>query len=225
MSISQLPFTVGMKRIQFSAIYPKQYVHPIHQKIIEGTSIQRAELLMWSPTEDATTLFWCDGELEATRTVFDEISSLVERNFVRDVEGTYAFLQQDAYEFSSAILNTIADSRVIFLPPVVFLDTGTVEFEAVGTAEALSSFHDDLSEIADLTIEQVQEFERKHSPTCLTDRQRAALDAAVSLGYYEVPREGTVSDIADLLDCSTSTAGELVRKAEAAVVQNYTKMN
>lgn len=210
-----------MKRIQFSATYPERFVHPLHRKIVQETPIRRAELLMWTPTEDATTLFWCDGDRDATRTVVDEIDSLVVSRLVEETDGTYAFLQQDEYEFSAALLDTIVSSRVIFLPPVVFLDTGDVQFEAVGEAPALSTFYDDLSELAELTIEQVHEFEREQSPSCLTDRQRAALDTAVSVGYYELPREGTVSDIAHALDCSTSTAGELVRKAEAAVVQNY----
>lgn len=210
-----------MKRIQFSATYPERFVHPLHRKIVEETSIRRAELLMWTPTEDATTLFWCDGDRDATRTVVEAIDSLLVSHLVEETDGTYAFLQQDDYEFSAALLETIAGSQVIFLPPVVFLDTGKVQFEAVGEPPALSTFHDDLSELAELTIEQVHEFEREPSPSSLTDRQRAALDAAVSVGYYELPREGTVSDIAHVLDCSTSTAGELVRKAEAAVVQNY----
>jgi hypothetical protein len=153
--------------------------------------------------------------------VIDGIDSIVVSNLVPADEGTYAFLQQDAYEFPTAVLDTIANAQVIFLPPVAFLDTGVVEFEAVGEAAALSSFYDELSELADVTIRQVHEFERERSPSRLTDRQRAALDAGMSVGYYAVPREGTVSDVAEALDCSTSTAGELLRKAEAAVLREY----
>jgi len=216
-----MPFNGAMKRIQFSATYPEQFVHPLHRQIMEGAPISRAELLMWSPTEDATTLFWCAGGREATERAIGHIDSLLGSNFVEDSDGTYAFLRQDDYEFSASLLDAIAGSRVIFLPPVAFLDTGEVQFEAVGETTALSSFHEELSELGDLTIEQVREFERKHSPSRLTDRQEAALEAAVTVGYYEVPRDGTVADIAAVLGCSTSTAGELVRKAEAAVIRNY----
>ncbi|APW99436.1 bacterio-opsin activator [Halobiforma lacisalsi AJ5] len=212
-----------MKRIQFSATYPERLVHPLHQQIIGGTSITRAELLMWSPTRDATTLFWCDGGREAAETIIANIDSLLACNFVEDTHGTgtYAFLQQDEYEFSRALLDTIAGSRVIFLPPVAFLDTGEVRFEAVGEPTALSTFHDELSELANLSIERVHEFERKGSPSRLTDRQESALETAAAVGYYEVPREGTVADVAAVLDCSKSTAGELVRKAEATVIRDY----
>ena len=210
-----------MKRIQFSAAYPERLTHPLHQRIVEGTTIERAELLMWSPTEDATTLLWCDGDAAATRAALDEIDSLRDSSLVEDADGTYAFLRQSAYEFPPALLETIERSAVIFLPPVVFLATGEVRFEAVGETAAMSRFHAELAELARLTIERVHDFERTHSPSALTDRQRDALDAAVSVGYYEVPREGTVADVARRLECSTSTAGELIRKAEAAVVRAF----
>lgn len=212
-----------MKRVQFSANYPERFVHPLHQRIMDGGSITRAELLMWSPTDDATTLVWLDGGQEAAERAIEGIDSLLVSNFVEDVDGTYAFLQQADYEFAAALLEAIAGARIIFIPPVVFLDAGEVRFEAIGEATALSAFHGELSELGDLSIENVHEFERKRSPSRLTDRQRAALEAAVSVGYYEVPRDGTVADIAAVLDCSTSTAGELVRKAEAAVIRNYTE--
>jgi predicted DNA binding protein len=212
-----------MKRVQFSIRYPDRFVHPLHRRIVAGTSITRAELLMWSPTEDATSLFWCDGDRETTEAALAAIDSLRASHSVEDADGTYAFLRQDDYEFSTAVLDAVADARVIFLPPVVFLETGDVRFEAVGETTALSAFHEDLSELGDLAVERVQAFERTHSASPLTDRQRAALEAAVAVGYYEVPRTGSVADVGATLDCSSSTAGELLRKAEAAVVREYTE--
>lgn len=213
-----------MKRAQFSATYPDEFVHPLHQQIIDGGPITRAELLLWSPTADATTLFWCDGNPDATATAIDAIDSLVVSTLVEETDGTYAFLRQDAYEFAPALLDAIAAARVVFIPPVVFRESGTVRFEAVGEATELSAFHDELSELIDITVERVQEFERRESPSQLTGRQQAALDAAVSVGYYEIPRDGTLADVAARLGCSTSTAGELLRKAEAAVIRDYTEI-
>lgn len=209
-----------MRRIQFSATYPERLIHPLHQRLMEVESVTRVELLMWTPTGDPTTLAWCDGTRAATERIIEAIDSLLVSHLVEDVDGTYVFLQQADFEFSAALLDTIAASQIIFLPPVTFLASGEVKFETVGQTEALSTFHEELSELGELTIEQVHEFERQHSPSQLTDRQQEALEAAVSVGYYEVPREGTTVDIATVLDCSTSTAGELVRKAEATVIQN-----
>ena len=221
MASGRTSFDPGMKRIRFSATYPDRFVHPLHRKIVDGTAITRAELLMWSPTPDATTLIWCDGTREATETVIDDIESLLVSTLVEDGDGTYAFLHQADYEFASALLDVVANARVIFLPPVVFSQTGAVTFEAVGESAALSTLYEALSQIGDVTIEQVRAFERGHAPSRLTDRQRAALKAAASVGYYDVPRTGTIADVAAELDCSSSTAGELVRKAEAAVIRDF----
>lgn len=118
-----------MKRVQFAAAYPERLVHPLHRRVIEPGPVTRAELLTWSPTADATTLFWCDADADATASVVRVVDSLVEKELVEDGDGTYAFLRQDGYEFAPAVLDAIAAAHVVFLPPVVFLDTGDVRFE------------------------------------------------------------------------------------------------
>jgi hypothetical protein len=212
-----------MKRIEFSVTYPDELVHPLHRRIQSGTTVTRAELLMWSPTAEATTLLWCDGDRAAAERAIGALDSLVASAVVEDTDGTYVFLRQAEYEFAGAILDAVADASVIFLPPVVFLETGAVRFEAVGETEALGTLHGALSDLGDVDIRGAREFERGDAPGHLTDRQRAALETAVAVGYYEVPREGTVADVAAELDCAASTAGELIRKAEAAVIRHYTQ--
>ena len=176
---------------------------------------------MWSPTADATTLLWCDGDRAATEAVVDAIDSLAATSFVADGGETYAFVRQHDYEFATSVMELVADSRVIFLPPVTFLESGTVRFEAVGETAALGEFHARLSELGDASIDRVHDFERRRSPAGLTDRQRRALEAAVGAGYYEIPRTGSVADVAAALDCASSTAGELLRKAERTVIVDY----
>lgn len=210
-----------MKRIQFAVRYPDAHKHPLHRRLMADDSPSRAELRVWSPTPDATTLFWFDGDKAAAQRTVTAIDSLETVRFVAGVEETYAFLQQSAYEFPDELLALVAAAEVAFLPPVVFLDSGEVRFEAVGDGDALSAFHDGLSELGDLSIERVRSFEWGSSPVRLTDRQQEALSAAKSVGYYEVPREGTIEDVAAALDCAPSTAGELVRKAEAAVIDEH----
>lgn len=51
----------------------------------------------------------------------------------------------------------------------------------------------------------------------LTDRQRAVLDIALSLGSNNVPRQATHSDIAERLDRSVAPVGEHLQKIECRV--------
>ena len=130
-----------MKRIRFSAAYPERLRHPLHDVIVGDSPVRRAELLMWSPTADATTLLWFDGDRDATAAALDALDSLVASSLLSDADGTYAFLRQDAYEFPAALLDTVAASRVIFLPPVVAaLFSTTVAQYVIPGSDALASW-------------------------------------------------------------------------------------
>ena len=55
--------------------------------------------------------------------------------------------------------------------------------------------------------------------------QRDALEAAVSMGYYETPRAVTVAELADVLDVPTSTCRYRLRRAEALVTTRFVAEN
>lgn len=48
----------------------------------------------------------------------------------------------------------------------------------------------------------------------LMDRQREILRTAYDMGFYEVPREASVADIADALDIESGTVAEHLQRAE-----------
>lgn len=210
-----------VKRVAFGVTYPAEFVHPLHRRVVRTEGVSRVELLAWAPTADVTTLSWYDADPETVRAVLAAVESLSTANLVEGDGGTYAFARQTAYEFDDALLELVSRANVAFLPPVTFLADGDATFEAVGDAASLSGFHARLDELLDARIERVREFGRTSSPATLTERQRAALEAAVAVGYYEVPRTGGVADVAAELGCAPSTAGELLRKAEAAVVADH----
>lgn len=208
-----------MQRSEFTVTYPPGEAHPSHRAIMAGTAISRMELLMWGPRSAVTTLSWFDGAPDAVETVIAAGEAARTTEIVPGEDGTYAFVRQDAYEFDDAIMDIVTDAEVVFLPPITFHESGEATFEAVGKASLLSAFHEALSDRLDTRIDRVSEFHRWSTGADVTERQREAVAAALSVGYYEVPRSGTVADVAERLDCSTSTAGELLRKAEAAIVR------
>ena len=54
----------------------------------------------------------------------------------------------------------------------------------------------------------------------LTASQRRALRRALDMGYFEVPRETSVSEIADELDTSTQALSTLLRRGEKRLLEN-----
>jgi hypothetical protein len=71
----------------------------------------------------------------------------------------------------------------------------------------------------DITVEQVGG-ERVTPDSAVSEpsaRQREAIETALAVGYYAVPREATIETVAEQLDCATATAAEHLKKAEATV--------
>jgi predicted DNA binding protein len=210
-----------VKQVTFRATYPPELAHPLHVGVVEESDVSRAAVLQWGPTDSASTLSWFDTDRETTRALLDRVESVAATSLVEDGAGTYAFVHQTAFEFDDALMDRLGDARVVFVPPLTFLDTGAARFHAVGAADALAAFRADLAGPLDVHVERVRTFRRGPAPATLTDRQDEALSAAVAVGYYEVPRTGSVADVADRLDCAQSTAGELLRKAEARLVADH----
>lgn len=99
-------------------------------------------------------------------------------------------------------------------------EPATVEIVETGPRNELRDRIEQTRQIADVHINHVN----RHDPGSeqlfreLTDRQQEVLRAAVSLGYYEIPRETTHQEIADELGCSKSVVGQHLRRVEAALV-------
>lgn len=55
----------------------------------------------------------------------------------------------------------------------------------------------------------------------LTDRQHAFVRRGAALGYYGVPRDCTLTELADDLDVAKSTASEVLARAESKIVDRY----
>lgn len=212
-----------MKRATFVVTYGDELAHPMHRRITAGHEVSRMELLQWAPTDSVSTLSWYDGDPDAVADLLGAVDSAETTDLVAGDDGTYAFVHQSAYELGAPVLDLVDRSPVVFRPPVTFLASGEARFEAVGQAEHLGAFYDALRDAVTTRIERVEPFRRWPGSEALTERQRTALEAAVDVGYYAIPRTGDLENVAAELDCARSTAGELVRKAESAVLTEFVR--
>lgn len=108
------------------------------------------------------------------------------------------------------------------LPPEfpIIVENGEMEFDITATKEQFEAFGDALDETGRqydlLTLIHTDEQE-----TVLTDRQRECLIVAQRRGYFAVPRECTLADLADVLDVDKSTASETIRRGTARIVEQF----
>lgn len=99
------------------------------------------------------------------------------------------------------------------------LADGWLAGELVTSREQLAAFRDEL-ESADIPYEvEVIETGPDAPRDPLTDRQREVVDAALAAGYYEVPRECSLTELAAELDVDKSVASRILQRAEGRVMQ------
>lgn len=81
----------------------------------------------------------------------------------------------------------------------------------LSTAVDLFEDHD-----VDVTVQSITDHVASDDPpvAVLTDRQREVLTAAVERGYYEVPREVTLEELAESVDVSHQALSECLRRAQ-----------
>ncbi|ELZ52680.1 MULTISPECIES: helix-turn-helix domain-containing protein [Halorubrum] len=72
---------------------------------------------------------------------------------------------------------------------------------------------------ADFEVEYVQK--RVNPGGSLTERQREVLFEAVDRGYYDVPRETTLTEVADHVGIAKSTCSEVLQRVERTIVREF----
>lgn len=94
-------------------------------------------------------------------------------------------------------------------------DSG-VTVDQAGSQEQLSDMLTEMKAAGfDISLEKLQDYRvRETSLDALTDRQHEVLEAAYTLGYYDVPRRSSTAEIAAELDVDDSTVAEHLQRAE-----------
>lgn len=84
----------------------------------------------------------------------------------------------------------------------------------------LSAVQDDFDRF-DVTVcyESITESSALDREDDITDKQRQTLQKAVQMGYYEIPREVTIEDLAAELDVSHQSVSERLRRAQRNIVK------
>ena len=194
----------------------------LNRRLAQSDDIIREELLNWRMSEDLVlnTLSFIHGDPETYSDMHAAAENVQEYSIRRvDDERFYAYVQQ-AGALETSWWTAFFAYDFIHVPPVIY-EGGVVGLTILGDFDALQDVIDDLSNEVTVTVESVGDYhgQGKRVTDRLTTRQFRALRAAADRGYYAVPREGSLDDVATELDCTESTASDLLRRAEREVVQ------
>ncbi|UTF55638.1 helix-turn-helix domain-containing protein [Natronosalvus rutilus] len=202
----------------------------MHQFLVDQDSIQRAYLRHWnfSNPEYITTLLQIAGNVEEGRDEY--LAALNTAESVQEYDVTpihdrsfYVYIRESAQGFASRLRALLTDTDLLIVPPIEYGTHGEMLFEVAGEQDALQSLVANLPDHLSVSVNRLSEYDayRESQVTALTDRQEEVLDVAREHGYYEIPRQTSVREIADELGCSKSTAANHLRKTEARLVALY----
>lgn len=97
---------------------------------------------------------------------------------------------------------------------------GTATVDVTGPHSSLSAFTEQLSTFGlEVKVEAV--YEPTHERDLLSERQGEVLETAIEHGYYDTPRESTLTEIAAELGIAKSTCSETLHRAEERIVKRF----
>ncbi|ELZ96703.1 helix-turn-helix domain-containing protein [Haloferax sulfurifontis] len=103
--------------------------------------------------------------------------------------------------------------------PLVVED-GVMTFGVTATREEFDAFGDRL-DVSGFCYELLSVTHREEGGGPLTGRQLECLTVAERMGYFEVPRECTLAEVADTLGVDPSTVSETIRRGAARVLEQF----
>jgi predicted DNA binding protein len=205
-------------RLRFSP----ESIHPVHEALADETAPSRDLLWQWNRDgEDDVFLYSVEGDPTAYEAALEATELVREYDLAAGGDRRwYVYVRQASRPVDDDLLRALAEAGVLVVPPVVFKADGTAALTVVGESAALQTVVESVPAVVDVTIERLGEYAGhlgRFDPG-LTDRQRAAVLAAVETGYFATPRSASVEDVAETLDCAPATAAEHLRKATTKVM-------
>jgi hypothetical protein len=186
--------------------------------------VERATALQWNFSGDALgILHYVEVDSEALTARMDELSVVRDYEIASDGDGAFYLYVHDATTDSlQELFGPLSGSALVVVPPIQYHADGTVTMSLFGSAEDLQSAVDSIPDPIDVEIESVGGLvgATPAADGLLSERQREAVEVALKLGYYAVPREAGHEAVAEAMDCAPSTAAEHLRKAESKVLRS-----
>ncbi|EMA08366.1 helix-turn-helix domain-containing protein [Haloferax denitrificans] len=196
--------------------------HPLGKRLTEAPSVERRAIHHVELLADGTVLLFAEasGSQERYRQIMENAPRVIDY-LVSGDDPWMAVSNFEPTESSRRTLELQRESPLVIETPMRFTDDGGIKLTCLGTDEAFGELFGVGVERASVSVELLEmgDFEPDKSTfsRTLTPRQEEVLEAAVQLGYYDVPREASLRDVGEAVGITPSTAGEHLRKVEQRV--------
>ncbi len=205
-------------------------LHPMQRLIRDEDVVVRDELRTWNFATGGAVeyaLFYVEvtdyeryvAELESVDSIREYAITEVDRDGER--VSFYLYVCQEPREADLLFRRAFTALNLVVVPPIVYDEEAAMRVQIVGAGADLGRLLENVPDEIETTVHEIGAYDHRYGSLAgvLTDRQYEALAVAVGCGYYDVPRTGSLADVAEALECATSTVSDHLRKAEAAVVR------
>lgn len=182
--------------------YPNASVRILAALTGENAGVGLAEITANEPANVVTDIHDSDSVTEL------EILQRTEKTVLLQFETTMPLL-----------LFPVQDSGVPLEMPFTIKD-GQAEWEITAPQHRLSELGTQLEEFGiPFTVNEVHH--RVEPEKLLTERQLSLVQAAVDHGYYDTPRQCSLTDLAEDIELAKSTCSETLHRAEEKIVKQF----
>lgn len=194
----------------------------MYDLLANGSCVDRVRTTHWNVSGDELGIMHLvHGEREAFEAALGDIDSVLEYELTSvDDDAFYAYLRSTLTRGSGELFARLTQGRLVVVHPVEWHPDGTQSIDVIGSAGEIQDLVDGLPDPVECTVEAIGGLEgvAEAAKARLSDRQQEALESALDLGYYDIPREASVEDVAADIGCARSTAAEHLRKTESKLL-------
>jgi predicted DNA binding protein len=124
------------------------------------------------------------------------------------------------FETSQPLLLASVQASGVPLSLPVEIQNGQARLELTASRDRIAALGESFDDLG-VTYSLDRLYESVEAAAPLTEKQRETLLAALEQGYYDTPRDTTLSELADELEMANSTLSELLHRAEESVVKAF----
>jgi DNA-binding CsgD family transcriptional regulator len=209
-----------MRHVTFVVVPEEEGLHPATEALESSPSVSRDTILHLNLLSDGTAvaLNYHRGDPEALREILVDCADVLRHDVTAGNPGIEAYVHFRPNKTAAALLWVTNEFELIVETPIKPADkSGAIRVGVIGPDDVVQRAIDYVPDTVQLELERLSDYEAgsKELMGKLTERQREILTIAIEIGYYDVPRQATHQNIADVLGLSTTTVGEHLRKIEA----------
>ncbi len=210
-------------RLTVTPVGRESKVPAMYRVLSSAPHLDRVVGLHWNVSGNRLGLMvYAEGVVGKFRDEIREIPEVLDFEIVSIGDDRfYAYLQNELNELSRRLFGTFTRGSLLVLPPLDYGGDGSVTFSVFGPIDEVQAAIEEVPSPFEVAISEVSSMGATPGvvETLLSPRQREAVEMAIEVGYYEIPREGDYEAIAEMMGCAPSTAAEHLRKAESKVLR------